>query len=127
MQVWISLDLAHVHPKDLLAPDLVGAVHHDLSVEAARPQKCGVKDFRPVGRGQEHDAHGRVKAVKLGQKLVQCLLFLVVAAKTGHPGPRAAKRVKLVDEDDARRRQSGLFEKVAHPRCTDTHEHLDKL
>ena len=109
-----------------LAPVDVGLVHQDLAVEPSRTQRRRVEDLRPVGRA--HDDHGllRIKTVHLGQQLVQGLFALLVAAHRALHA-RLAKRIELVDEDDARRLGFGLLEQVAHACGPDADEHLDEL
>ena len=67
------------------------------------------------------------EAVHLGENLVQGLLALVVAAHRQRPGPRAADRVDLVDEDDRRRHLPRLREQLAHAAGADADDHLDEL
>ena len=85
---------AGVDLEDGLAAGAVGAVDHDLAVEAARAQQGGVQDVGAVGGGDQDDVVLHLEAVHLDQELVQGLLALVVAA--AHAGCR----------DGARRRRS---------------------
>ncbi len=115
-----------VDAQDALAAFHVGAVDHDLPVEPARAQQRRVEDVGPVGGGDQDDAALDVEAVHLDEQLVEGLLALVVAAaETGATVP--ADGVDLVDEDDGRRVGLRLLEQVAHPRGTDTDEHLDEV
>ena len=104
----------------------VGQFDRDAAVEAARAQQRGVERFRPVGRGQDHNALGPVKTVHFGQKLVERLLALVVAAKA-----RAialfADGIDLVNEYDAGRLLARLLEQVAHLGRAHADKHLHKL
>ena len=104
----------------------VGQRHHDLAVEAARPQQRRVQDVGPVRRRDHHDALGRVEAVHLREHLVERLLALVVAAAEAGAA-LAADGVDLVDEDDGRRLLAGRLEEVAHPAGADAHEHLHEV
>ena len=100
--VAVDRHLAHVDLEDLLAAAHVGQRHHDLAVEAARPQQRGVEHVRPVGGRDDDHALVALEAVHLDEQLVQRLLALVVtAAQAG--AAMAADGVDLVDEDDARR------------------------
>ena len=100
-----------VHGQDRQALLQVGERHHDLAVEAARPQQGRVEDVGPVGRRHHDHALGRLEAVHLGQHLVERLLALVVAAaETG--APLAADGVDLVDENDRRRLLARRLEQV---------------
>ena len=127
IDVWGERHFLHVHVQDLHTPRLVGPIHQHLTVEASRTQQRGVENLGSVGGGQEHDAHCRVEAVELGQKLVQRLLTLIMATGDLAGGARPPKSVEFVDEDDCRGRFPGLLEQVAHPCGTDAHEHLDEL
>jgi hypothetical protein len=112
--------------EDLVAADQVGAVDHDLAIEASRPEQRRVEDVGSVGRGDHDDRGAHVEAVHLDQKLVERLLPLVVAA--AHPrAAMATDRVDLVDEDDRRCAGLGLLEEVADPAGAHTDEHLDEV
>ncbi len=118
--------LAHMDLEDLLAADDVGVRHHDLAVEAARPQQRRVEHVGPVGGGDQDHALVRLEAVHLDQQLVEGLLALVVAAAEAGAA-MAADRVDLVDEDDAGRVLLALLEHVAHAAGADADEHLDEI
>jgi hypothetical protein len=117
--------LLHMDLEDLHAALDVRARHHDLAVEAARAQQCGIEHVGPVGRRDDDDAFVRLEAVHLDQQLVERLLALVILVAQARAA-RTADRVDLVDEDDARRRLLGLFEHVAHAAGADADEHLDE-
>jgi hypothetical protein len=104
----------------------VGQRHHDLAVEAPRPQQGGVQDVGAVGGRDHDDALGGVEAVHLREHLVEGLLALVVpAAEAG--AALAADGVDLVDEDDGGRLLAGRLEQVAHPAGPDADEHLHEV
>jgi hypothetical protein len=104
----------------------VAKSHHDLPVEATRPQERGVEDVRPVGSRDHDDPVVGLEAVHLDEELVQRLLALLMpAAEAG--ALVAADRVDLVHEDDAGRVLLALFEQVTHPGGTDADEHLDEV
>ena len=117
---------ARVHREDLGAALAVGAVDHDLAVEAAGPQQGRVEDVGPVGGGDEDDVVLHLEAVHLDEELVQRLLALVVAAAQAGAAV-AADGVDLVHEDDAGGVLLGLLEEVAHARGAHAHEHLDEV
>ena len=117
---------AGVDLEDLRAALAVGAVDHDLAVEAARAQQRGVEDVRAVGGRDEDDVVLHLEAVHLDEQLVERLLALVVTA--AHAGAAvAADGVDLVHEDDAGGVLLGLLEQVAHARGADADEHLDEV
>ena len=66
-----------------------------------------------------------IKAVDLGQQLIERLLTLVVAAEAGITG--AADGVDLVDENDGGRDLVGLLEEAADAACADADEHFHKV
>jgi hypothetical protein len=117
---------AGVDLQDGLAAGAVGAVDHDLAVEAARAQQGGVQDVGPVGGGDQDDVVFHLEAVHLDQQLVQGLLALVVAA-THARAAMTSDGVDLVHEDDAGRVLLGLGEQVAHPAGAHPDEHLDEV
>ena len=117
---------ACVDLEDLDAALAVGAVDHDLAVEAARAQQRRVEDVGPVGGGDQDDVVLHLEAVHLDQQLVERLLALVVAAAEAGAAV-AADGVDLVHEDDAGRVLLGLLEQVAHAAGADADEHLDEV
>ena len=123
---WRQLDLLGVDAQDLFAALDVRLVDEHLPIEAPGTEQGRVEHFRPVGRGHDDDRLARVEAVHLGQQLVQRLLALLVRSHRALHA-RAAERVELVDEDDARRLLLGLREEVADPGRADADEHLDEL
>lgn len=58
----------------------VWAVHGDLAVKPAGAQQRRVEDVGAVGGREDDDASIALKAVHLGQQLVDRLLALVIAA-----------------------------------------------
>ena len=117
---------AAVHGEDRGPLVHVGQRDRDLPVEPAGTQQGRVEYLRPVGRGQHHDAHGRVEAVHLGEQLVQGLLPLVVGDDRARSCPALPDRVDLVDEDDRGGPLARLGEQVADPGGADADEHLDE-
>src|SRR6266550_7959602 len=94
LHVLVERLAADVHVEDRAAALDVGAIEHDLAVEAAGPQERRVEDVRTVRGGDDDDVGAGVEAVHLDQDLVQGLLALVVrAAEAG--ATLAADRVDL--------------------------------
>ena len=128
--VWLDIAveryLAHVDFEDLLAAPNVGQRNDDLAIEASRAKQGWIEDVRAVGRGDDNDTFVAFESVHLDEQLIEGLLALVVSS-TETCSAVTPDRIDLVDEDDARRVLLGLFEHVAHPRCTDTDEHLDEV
>ncbi len=126
VDVGVDLLVAHVDFQDLDPLVERGQGHHDLTVEAARPQQCGVEDVGAVRGRHHHDALGGLEAVHLREHLVQRLLaFVVTAAEPG--AALAADGVDLVDEDDRRRLLLRSLEQVAHAGRAHAHEHLHEV
>src|SRR3954453_20506362 len=67
-----------------------------------------------------------LEAVHFGEKLVQRLLPLVMAAAEAGAAA-AADRIQFVDEDNAWRALPGVFEEIAYATGADADEHLDEL
>ena len=122
-----ELHLLHVNAKNLHTSLLIRPIHQHLTVEASGPEQRRIENLRTVRGRKQNDAHRRVEAVELGQKLVQRLLTLIMATGDLAGGARPPKSVEFVDEDDRRGGFPGLLEQVAHPCGTDAHEHLDEL
>jgi hypothetical protein len=98
------------------------------AVKAAGAQQRRVEDLGSVGRGEHGDRLDALKAIHLGQDLIERLLALVVpAGDRDRPLSRAADRVELVDEDDRRRRLLGLRKQVTHARRANADDRLDEL
>ena len=120
-----------VHLEDREAPLDVRQIDGDAPVEAARARERAVEHIGAVGGGEHDDARVAVEAVHLSQDLIECLLALVVAA-AAHAAARAARaraadRVDLVNEDDARRVLLRLTEEITHAARAHADEHLDEL
>jgi hypothetical protein len=115
-----------VYFENELAATYVWQRHDDLAIKAPGPQQCRIQHIGTVGRGDDDDALAALEAIHLDQHLVQGLFALVVAAtETGTT--MATDRIEFVDEYDAGCLLLGLVEHVAHTRCADTDEHLDKV
>ena len=115
-----------MHAEDLLAAFQIGHVHHDLPIEAARPQQRRIEDVRPVGRREQDHAFIRFEPVHLDEQLIERLLALVVPA--AQPGAAMAPDgIDFVDEDDTGRVRLALLEQITHARGADADEHLDEI
>ena len=126
VHVLTQTDVAGVHLKGGQTSGQVGPIHGDPAVEAAGAQQRLIQHLGPVGGAQHDDALGGVKAVQLGQQLVQGLLALVVAADAAAVA-LLADGVDLVDEDDAGGHLGGLLKEVADTAGAHAHEHLHKV
>jgi hypothetical protein len=117
-----------VDAKDRRAAAAVGEIGDNLAVEAAGAQQRRIEHLGPVGRGHDDHAARRVEAVHLREQLVQRLLALLVRAGARYrAGARAADRIQLVDEHDARRLRLRLLEQVAHAGGPKPDEHLHEV
>jgi len=106
-----------VHPKDLLPPQPVRPLHRHAAVEAPGAQQRGVQDVRPIGRGDADDGRRllvRLKAIQLGQKLVQRLLPLVVAHGAQPRVAALRDGVDFINENDGGRLLAGGRKQLAH-------------
>ena len=115
-----------VNPQDLEATAVVGPINHHLAVKTTGPHQGRIKHVRAIGGRNDDDAVIALKAIHLGEQLVEGLLpFVVAAAQTG--APLTADGINFIDEDDARGIFLGLFEQIAHPAGTNADKHLDKF
>ena len=112
--------------EDFLAAFDVGQVHGDLAVEAAGAEQGGVEHVGAVGGGDDDHAFLGVEAVHLDEQLVERLLAFVVAAAHAVAAV-AADGVDFIDEDEAGRVFSALFEHVADAGGADADEHFDEV
>ena len=126
IDVRLGLHVLGVYAQNRLASRQIGQLDGDSAVETTRTQQRLVQNFRAVGRRQNDDALARVKAVHLGEQLVERLLALVVAAHA-RVVAALADGVDFVDEDDARRFLARLLEQVAHARRAHADKHLHKF
>ena len=120
-----QLDIACVDDEGLIAALQIRAINHDAAVKAARTEQRLVQDLRTVRRGKDDDALGRIEAVDLGQKLVQGLLPLIVAAEAAVAA--AADGVDLVDKDNRGSDLRGLLKQIADAACADADEHFHEV
>ena len=110
--------------KDIYPPFQIRLFHHNTAIKPPRPQKCRIKNLRPVRRSQEHQSFVALKSVHLSQKLVERLLPLIIAA---HLVVTAlSDGINLVDKDNTRSHLLRLLEQVAHTGSPDSHIHLHK-
>ena len=105
----------------------VGQFYRNAPVETSRTEQRRVKGFRTVGGCQNDNALRTVKAVHLGQQLVQRLFPLVVAAAVLSAVTLFTDGVDLVDKDDTRGFFISLLEQVTHLCSAHAHEHLHKF
>ena len=82
-----------MHLQDLDPRLFVGSVDQDLAVEAASPEQRRVEDLWAVRGREQNDALTRIEAVELGEKLIEGLLFLVVAPAHGTDAAGTAQGV----------------------------------
>ena len=118
-------DLPGVDLQDLNAALEVGQLHGNTPVKTAGTQQSGVQTVGAVGSGQHHHALGAVKAVHLGEQLVECLLPLVVAGQL--TVTLFANGIDLVDKDDTGGLLVGLLKEVTHLGGAPAYEHLHKF
>ena len=125
VDLFVELYLLGVDLEYRLAALEVGELDRDAAVKAARARERGVEGIRAVRGGEDDDAGVVLKAVHLGEQLVERLLALVVAAEAAVT--LLADGVYLVYEHDAGGLLLGLAEEVAHLARAHAYEHLDKL
>ncbi len=120
------MNILSVHLQNCDTTLQIGQLHWNAAIKTARTQQSRVKRLWTVGRRQNNDAFGAVKAVHLGQQLVERLLALIVAA---HACAVAlfTDGINLVDEHDARCFSPACLNRsrtLAAPMPT---EHFDEL
>merc|ERR1719482_1106981 len=121
--------VACMHFEYLLATGGVGQADIDAPVEAARTEQRRIEHVSAVGRGEHEHARAALEAVHLDEDLVERLLALIgaTAAAAVGGGARAADRVDLIDEYDARSLLARFLKESANATGADARIHLDKL
>ena len=115
-----------MNSEDLLTAAAIGQVYGDTTIETAGPHQGRIQDVGTVGGGQQDDTGILLKAIHLGQELVEGLFALIVAP-TYTSTPLTADRINLVDENNAGGFGLGLAEQVPHPAGPHSHKHLDEF
>ena len=114
-----------MHLEDGNPTILVRPINENMSVKSPCAQEGGIEDLRPVRCADENDTATGVETVHLDQKLVECLLPLLVDHRAD--ASRLAQRVELVDEDDAGRLPLRLDKQVTHARRAYPNEEFYEL
>ena len=122
-----QLDLLGMDLQNRDASGQIGQLHRNAPVKAAWPRQGRIQNLRTVGGRQDDDPFAAIKAVHFRQQLVQSLLTLVIAAKTGGGFTALADGVDLVNEYDAGRLLLGLLEQITDLGSAHAHKHLNKL
>jgi hypothetical protein len=121
-----KLHLSDVHFQDFATASAVRAVNQHLSVKPSRTQQCGIEHLWAIGGSDQDYAGAGIKAIQLGEKLIKRLLLFIIAAERARHAA-APQGVQFVNEDNAGRRSSGLFEQISDPRSAHPDEHLDEF
>src|SRR5450755_1541766 len=115
-----------MHLQNLQATTDVGLVQHDAAIETTRTQQRLIEHIGTIGRGYDHDVRLLIKTIHLDEELVQRLLALVIAARTGI-ATLATNGVNLINEENAGGVLFRFLEQVAHAGSAYAHKHLHKL
>ena len=70
---------ASMNAQNLQTTGVVRAIDRDLTIKATRTHQGCIKHIRTVGRRNDDDACVALKAIHLGEELVEGLLALVIA------------------------------------------------
>ena len=119
-------NLAPVNDEDGFPALQVRQRNMHAPVKPPRAHQCRVQNVRPVGGGDDYHAVVAFESVHFNEQLIQSLLSFIVAAADAD-SPRAANRIDLVDEHDARRALLRLLEHVAHAGCAHADEHFNEV
>ena len=122
----VHLHILGMHLQNVHTPFQIGPIHNNPAVKTSRTQKRRIKNLRTVCSSKNQAGCMAVKTVHLSQKLVQCLLTLIVAASV--TGITAfSNSVYLVDKDDTGRMLLCLLKQIPDTGSSHTHEHLHKI
>ena len=100
--------------------------YRNPAVKPSRTKQRRVERFRTVGSSQNDNALRTIKAVHLGQQLVQRLFPFVIAAHLSAV-TLFADGVDFIDKDDTGSLFVGLFKQIPDFCRTHTHEHFYKF
>ncbi len=104
----------------------VRSVKHNLPVKTTRAKQGGVEHLRPVGCGKKNYPDVRLKPIHLNQKLIQCLLPLLMPA--GHYATTEfPDGVNFINKDYTRGILLCLCKQIPYARCPYSHKHLNKF
>ncbi len=101
-------------------------INHHLAIETTRAHQGRIEYIGPVGGGNDDHATIALKAIHLGEQLVEGLLPLVVAAADSGAA-LAAHGIDFIDENQTWAVFLGAFKQVAHPAGANAHEHFNEL
>src|SRR4029077_7625163 len=104
----------------------VRAVNQHLSVKPSGTQQGGIEHLWAIGRRDQDYAGARIKAIQLGEKLIERLLLFIIAAERARHAA-APQGIQFVNEDNAGRGSSGLFEQISDPRRAHPDKHFDEF
>ena len=122
-----NLDLLGMDFQDFLTSLQIRKLNRDPSVKTSRTKKCRIKGIRSVGSRQDHNTLGAVKTVHLCQKLVQCLLTLIVSTAHSRSVTFLTDGINLINKHNTWCFLIGLFKKISNLGSTHTNKHLHKF
>ena len=111
--------------QDFLTPLQIRKFHRDTPVKTSRTEQRRIQGIRTVGCRQDHNTFGAVKSIHLGQKLVQCLLTLIVAADVAVT--LLSNGINLINKYDTGCFFISLLKQITYFGSTHTNEHLHKF
>ena len=102
-----------MNAEDFLSPLHIRTSHCNLTVKTSRTQNCRIQDIHAVSRCHHNDSLIHTKAIHLYQKLVQCLLSLIMSA--AHTGSTlSCNRIDLINENNTWCMAFAFFKKITH-------------
>ena len=113
--------------KNFLTPFQIRKLNRNSSVESARAKKRRIQRIRTVGCCQNYNTLGAVKTIHLRQKLIQCLLPLIVAAGKSGTVTFLSNGINLIDEDNTGSLFICLFKQITNLCRTHTYKHFHEL
>ena len=102
-----------MNAEDFLSSLHIRTSHCNLTVKTSRTQNCRIQDIHAVSRCHHNDSLIHTKAIHLYQKLVQCLLSLIMSA--AHTGSTlSCNRIDLINENNTWCMAFAFFKKITH-------------
>ena len=122
-----QLEGAQVHLKNFNTLANLRKVYIDNAVKTACTHQCSVQNIGAVGGTHHNDVLVGSETIHLGEKLVERVFSLVVAAAEGILAAGPPDGINLVDKNDARRLLFGLLEQVTHTTGANANKHFYEI
>ena len=112
--------------KDLKSSLHIRSSNDHFSVKPPRAKNGRIQNIHTVRRSHNNNSLIRSKAIHLYQKLVQCLLSLIMAS--AHTCSAAScHRINLINKYNTGRIVFRILKEISHTGCSNSDKHLHKI